>query len=430
MTIDADVFDSEPVSRLREMFAAEYHAHLPALLNALGACAGFAAQAAVWRELVLPTGRNPGDFLVRLGPAEGGALHYDGEAASQFVFGSGPDHLGFLSLPAATLASPSELPDLRHLARHVANTMGTAAWGKPRLPSFVAPDEWPREALARTWQRTAAILADRRSGEWPALLGAAAYTIIRTNRASLTPKLAVTILLEAAVPMSKLDPATVPGSGVVIPPVATWTGRAARSEETEAIVAETREIMPPLLPSLLHALSRIYRPAIAFVNLAGSACDDLVAEDHAAVGRIFGADRRIAAVPVTCDVLFLYCRFDASGGIVGERASLRGLIAETRARIAVVATALPSRPPIATAELRALVAAGRHPAVNLVLTTDRRGELFARFFRSVFERMWDGVSMPVAWAQLAPRTLNPLHDVPATMCMMEAGHVAFSVGVA
>ena len=420
MTIDADVFDSDPVTALRAMFAAACPDHLPARLNAVGACAGFAAQAAVWRELVVKPGRNPGDVFVKLSPG-GGELHYDSEAVSQFVFATGPDHLSFLSFPAAALANPAELPDVRHIARHVTATIGTAAFGRPRLPSFVGLAEGPRDALVRCWGPTAAILQGRRASEWPALLGAVAYMIIRMNRAEIAPRLAVTILLEAAVPMSTLDPATVPGSGIVIPPVAVWRGRAATAEAREAIADEAREVMPLLLPSLLRALHRVWRPGIAFVNLAGSSCDDLVAEDHAMFGRMFGADRRIATVPVSCDVLFLYCRFDTAGRIVGEHASLRRLIAETSARIAVVATVLPSRP----AQLAAMMAEPGHAPVNLVLTVDRRGALFGRFFRTMFERMWKGVSMPVVWEQLVPRTLTPLHDVPATICVMEAGHVAF-----
>ena len=426
VTIDADVFDSDPVAALRDMFAALYPSNLPALLNALGACAGLAAQAAVWRELVIAHGCNPGDVFVRLQPVRGGPLHYDGEAASRFLLGAGPDHLGFLDLAAASLASPAELPDVRLLARHVANTIGTEAFGTPRLPSFLALDERPRAALARSWPRVAALLAPRRQGEWPALLGAVAYTIIRANRAALAPRLALTILLEAAVPMSKLDPASVPGSGIVIPPVAGWTRGAAEPGQAGAIEVAAREAMPLRLPSLVRALGHLYRPAIAFVNLGGPGCNDLVAEDHAAFGRLFGAHRRIATLPVPCDVLFLYCRFDASGRIAGERASFRALVAETRARIVVVATELPGRPPLAEPAFAALVSRGAHPPVNLVLTVARKGELFRHFFRSLFERMWSGAAMPVAWAQLSPETVNPLHDVPAVLCMMEAGSVAFS----
>ena len=71
MGIGPDVLNSQPVTLLRDMYTAEYaspasapaDSPAPAILNALGACAGFAAQVAVWRELILPKRRNPGDFL-------------------------------------------------------------------------------------------------------------------------------------------------------------------------------------------------------------------------------------------------------------------------------------------------------------------------------------------------------------------------------
>src|SRR5436189_4652598 len=117
MSIGADVQSSQPVLSLREMYAAEYASSAgasgngvaPSILNALGVCAGFAAQIAVWRELVLPNKRNPGDFLVFF-TTNSGELFYFGEAINQLLFSTGPDRLSFLSLAAGTLSSASELP--------------------------------------------------------------------------------------------------------------------------------------------------------------------------------------------------------------------------------------------------------------------------------------------------------------------------------
>jgi hypothetical protein len=76
MTIDSEILNCKAVDSLCEMYAAEYRSQpfvtmrdpVPSMLNALGACAGFAAQVAVWRELILPTQRNPGDFLFYTAP--------------------------------------------------------------------------------------------------------------------------------------------------------------------------------------------------------------------------------------------------------------------------------------------------------------------------------------------------------------------------
>src|SRR5262245_26489946 len=92
MTIDSEVLNSKAVNSLCEMYASEYRSQsfatmrdpVPSMLNALGACAGFAAQVAAWRELVLPAQRNPGDFLFYTTPKSGGVLLF-GDAANLII---------------------------------------------------------------------------------------------------------------------------------------------------------------------------------------------------------------------------------------------------------------------------------------------------------------------------------------------------------
>jgi hypothetical protein len=155
MSIDAEVLNSEPVDLLCGLYATEYTSEslarmrdpVPAMLNALGACAGFAAQVAVWRALVLPRGRNPGDYLVYVGKPND--ICFYGEAINQFLFSTGLDRLSFLSLAAATLRSASDLVNIGELAEHVAKTVGTEDFGQPRVPPSIDLPELPRTALAR-----------------------------------------------------------------------------------------------------------------------------------------------------------------------------------------------------------------------------------------------------------------------------------------
>jgi hypothetical protein len=106
--------------------------------------------------------------------------------------------------------------------------------------------------------------------------------------------------------------------------------------------------------------------------------------------------------------------------------------------------------------------------VTLVITTNRIGEAFGCFFWSLFQQMFAGVSMPMAWVTLAPQvparpgkrpgrsgyfgtfftslflrirngfrapnaSMRPasnrraqLEDGPGTICLMGAGQVAFA----
>src|SRR5262249_13476339 len=119
MTIDSNILSSQVVQSLCQMYAAECTPRslfsrkapsVPGMLNAVGACAGFAAQVAVWLELILPNHRNPGDFLVHASTTSKESFFF-GEAISQFLFSTPPDRVSFLTLAAALLASASELPD-------------------------------------------------------------------------------------------------------------------------------------------------------------------------------------------------------------------------------------------------------------------------------------------------------------------------------
>jgi hypothetical protein len=388
MTIDRDFISSQVVQSLCQMYAAEYTpqslffqktASIPAMLNAVGACAGFAAQVAVWRELVIPSNKNPGEFLV-YATTKSKEMFFAGEAINQFLFATPPDRLSFLSLAGAALSSSSDLLDIAELARHVARSIGTEGFGRPRSPPSVDLPELPRDALSRTWGKVARILQAHRPAEWPPVLGAVALNIIGTNRKAMAPPIAIRILLEAAVPTSRLNPDTVEQSGVRIPSVTEWSMRALQPEHQKEIIAAVRKVMPA-------------RP-----------------QSRAAAPR--------------CDVLFLYCELDATGKIIGQPLSVMDVIRECGAQIAVVGPGV--RPEIVSSSgFQKSLASSSSLRTNLVIVTDRKGAAFGPFFKSLFQDMWAGVPMPMAWVKLAPQVRRQPQDIPATICIMGAGQVTF-----
>ena len=169
----------------------------------------------------------------------------------------------------------------------------------------------------------------------------------------------------------------------------------------------------------------IDQPMIAFLNLAGAACTTIAAEDRTLIGELFGRNVQLTTVPVPCDVLFLYCSFEPPGKIVGTEGSLRSLIRDSKARVAVVASQAPADL-LSNREFQTALAKGDNPPVNLVMTLNRNGDNFGRFFKSLFELMWTGLPMPMAWVQLAPQGPQQRDDIPGTIFLAEAGHVAFA----
>jgi hypothetical protein len=63
---------------------------------------------------------------------------------------------------------------------------------------------------------------------------------------------------------------------------------------------------------------------------------------------------------------------------------------------------------------------------NLVMTLDRKGGAFPGFFRRLFSAMFEGASMPVAWARLAPQHAPAHADAPETIFAAERGQVTFA----
>jgi hypothetical protein len=256
------------------------------------------------------------------------------------------------------------------------------------------------------------------------VLGATAHAIISDTRNTLAPPVAVRILLESAVPISKLNPVLVEQSGVRIEPVAQWSMRAAQAEQQQEIIAEARQAMPATPARVAAPPLVIAQPAIAFVNWCGARCETMVAWDCAQIGELFG-DKVVTstgAIP-RCDVLFLYCDFTASG--IAGQSSVRDLIRESGARIAVIATELP--PDLMSKnEFPKSLDRGKSQPVNLVFVMRRNGLAFRRFFRALFQHMLDGESMTLAWMKLAPQVphLQP-PDMPVIMCLTEAPSVTF-----
>jgi hypothetical protein len=104
------------------------------------------------------------------------------------------------------------VPNVNDLLRHSAATAGTSAFGLPRLPDDHLPSILPRAALERFWPGARLLLGLADPLQWPLLTAHAAQKLMLAMKGSIAPDLAVTIVMEAAVPMSRVDPTTVPNN--------------------------------------------------------------------------------------------------------------------------------------------------------------------------------------------------------------------------
>jgi len=65
--------------------------------------------------------------------------------------------------------------------------------------------------------------------------------------------------------------------------------------------------------------------------------------------------------------------------------------------------------------------------MNLVMTLERKGDVYPRFFRRLMEDMITGTSMPEAWVKLAPQGPAQQDDIPETVFNAGYGSLRFKL---
>jgi len=211
--------------------------HAETLMVVVGALAGFAAQHAIWETIVKP-GRLPvhggnqpetGAFVIMT--AKNGETFYFGDLLNSYLvpqdrgaasLGPGVHSLwGFLSAGVIQCGQqPITMEEIGEIFSNTAGTVGGPQFGLPRFPAGHGSGLAPRQALNLGWPIAKGILsrndAPERNGEvlwvghWPAILALVAQKFIIYAKDVLDPALSMRIVYEAAIPMSKVDPQTVP----------------------------------------------------------------------------------------------------------------------------------------------------------------------------------------------------------------------------
>ena len=185
--------------------------HCETLLTVIGALAGYAAQQALWEGMVKP-GKLAIAQAFKVVETPSGATYFFGDTLDSLLVSMEPKHVSVWKIVAgsALAAGGDHLPNTNDLLRHSAATAGTSAFGLPRLPDDHLPSILPRAAVERFWPGARLLLSLSDPLQWPLLMAHAAQKLMLAMKGSIAPDLAVKIVMEAAVPMSRVDPTTVP----------------------------------------------------------------------------------------------------------------------------------------------------------------------------------------------------------------------------
>jgi len=185
--------------------------HCETALTVVGALGGYAAQQAIWEGMVKP-GLLTKEKAFTVARTTSGEEFYFGDAINMALASTGPKIASFWSLVGggAQSAGARQLPDIAEIFKHCAETVGTEAFGIPRLPPQYMPKPTPRRAVNECWPHVYGMLKATPPGTWAMQLGVVAQRLIVEMKDVVPPEMAAKILMEAAVPMSKVDPKTVP----------------------------------------------------------------------------------------------------------------------------------------------------------------------------------------------------------------------------
>ena len=172
--------------------------------------------------------------------------------------------------------------------------------------------------------------------------------------------------------------------------------------------------------SKLFGARTVEAGTLGILNLCGNDAAEWVAADRDALGRLFREVSESTQQTPSCNLLLLYCALESDGSIVRHHLGLREIIRDSGAAVVVVAS------PNSGESYNAAAKEKPYGRANLVMTLDRKGHAFSRFFQKLFGEMKRGKSMPIAWVNLAPQRPHSVHtDVPDTVFLCELGQLAF-----
>jgi hypothetical protein len=202
--IGAKIGAKEVVERLLTAMRDERGIHAESLLCAAGALAGYACQASL-RAQTFANGKSAATELVTV-ETTGGKRYFFGDPLNRAV---AEDRLSVWGIAggAAEHLGVKEFFDVHEVFQHTAAVIGTSEFGVPRLPANHQTSALPAVYLKALWPAlfpTVKLLCPN-PAHWHVLYSLAVQDLIFYVKDAIDPALAFRIVMESAIPMSKID---------------------------------------------------------------------------------------------------------------------------------------------------------------------------------------------------------------------------------
>ncbi|MEX8519211.1 MAG: hypothetical protein AB3X44_11935 [Leptothrix sp. (in: b-proteobacteria)] len=203
--IGAKIGSKEIVQHLIAALRTDKGVHIESLLSALGALAGYACQASIRAELIEAKGVAE-NAVFAVANCVDGRKYYFGDllnkplAESQYSVWS-------LAAGAAQQLGVKDMLDLEGVFGYVTDSIGGENFGVPRIPEGHTPSDLPINFLKIHWPKLMPLIRRfcAQPSEWPVLFGLAIQEVLYMGQGTIDPAVALSIAMESAIPMSKVD---------------------------------------------------------------------------------------------------------------------------------------------------------------------------------------------------------------------------------
>jgi len=182
--------------------------HVESYLTVLGTLAGFSCQMSLRAKMAQKKAHPesiPETITLVVASGADGKKYYFGDSLNQLLAESQYSIWRLAAGALQKLGAP--IPDVGEIFKHVSETVGGNTFGIPRIPENHRPGDLPINYLRIIWPSLFPVVTQfcDEPSEWPVLFGLAIQEAINMTKAVVDPGLAVSIIMECAIPMSKID---------------------------------------------------------------------------------------------------------------------------------------------------------------------------------------------------------------------------------
>lgn len=196
---------NEIIQRLLAALKNDKGVHVESLLAIIGSLAGYSCHAACREELVASTKMTEKEAF-KIVSCKDGKNYYFGDLPNKPL---AEDKYSVWSLVAGTTQHlGGELYDIKSTFSNSIGAMGSEYFGIPQVPEQHRPNDTPLNYVKSLWPSLLPILDKfcARPMERPILLGLVAQKAIEMGKEVIPPAIAAKLVMECAVPMSKIGP--------------------------------------------------------------------------------------------------------------------------------------------------------------------------------------------------------------------------------